>query len=407
MTTSRRPGRPNLIVVGASARAFACSAQRAGWSVHAADLFGDADLRAVATTSVAVTESDQPYPASLVAAVAGFPRAPWCYTGALENHPQVIAALAARRPLLGTSPDAARNVRDHRQLADVVRNAGIGFPETLLDPLGVPRDGTFLLKPLASAGGRGIAFWDRAATPPAHDAHVWQRFVDGEAWAAAFVIDQRRRPRLWGASRQLVGLGWCRARPFAYCGSLDVPLPTLAPALRDQFERLGRALAKAFGPVGLVGLVGVDVVVDLADRVHAIEVNPRPTASMELVERATGESLASVHLTACGAEPQPTTPRPHPTSTIWGKVVLFAPRGLRIDTAHITAMRTACRSELDAERDWPSLADIPCPGTSIPAGAPLVTIFAAGDSHADVLGRLRRRATMLDAIVSAGESAGH
>jgi hypothetical protein len=135
MTTSRCPPRPNLIVVGASVRAFGCSAQRVGWSVHAADLFGDADLRAVATTTVAATEIVGPYPASLVAAVEGFPRAPWCYTGALENHPQVIATLAAARPLLGASPDAARSVRDHHRLADVVRRCG-----TLVPGHGTPTD---------------------------------------------------------------------------------------------------------------------------------------------------------------------------------------------------------------------------------------------------------------------------
>jgi len=406
MTTSRCPPRPNLIVVGASVRAFGCSAQRVGWSVHAADLFGDADLRAIATTTVAATEIVGPYPASLVAAVEGFPRAPWCYTGALENHPQVIATLAAARPLLGASPDAARSVRDHHRLADVVRSVGIGFPKTFSDPSKAPRDGTYLVKPLASAGGRGIARWNPAAGHGAVDAHVWQQWINGESWAAAFVIDRLGRPRLWGTSRQLVGLEWCHARPFAYCGSVDVSLPTLAPPLRHQLDRLGQALADAFGTDGLVGLIGVDLVVDPAGRLHVIGINPRPTASMELVERATGESLAAVHLTACGGEPPPTADA-RPTTTVWGKAVLFAPLDLRIDTAHVAAMQSACLPALDAERDWPSLADIPCPGTSISSGAPLITIFAAGDAHAVVLDRLRRRAAAIDAVVSACQPAGH
>ena len=38
--------RPPLILVGASVRSLAQSAQKAGWSVYAADLFGDHDLLA-------------------------------------------------------------------------------------------------------------------------------------------------------------------------------------------------------------------------------------------------------------------------------------------------------------------------------------------------------------------------
>ncbi len=406
MTTSRRAVPPNLVLVGASVRSLACSAERAGWSVHAADLFGDADLRAIATNAVAVGGRDRHYPESLVEAVATFPPAPWCYTGALENHPRLIAELAGTRPLLGTSPDAARAVRDHRRLAEVVRRAGLGFPDTFATPSAVPRDGSFLVKPLASAGGRGIALWDRATGPRDPETHIWQRCVAGDSWAAAFVVDRRGQPRLWGTSRQLVGLGWCHARPWAYCGSLDVPLASLAAPLRDQFERLGHALAEAFAAAGLAGLIGADLVVEPSGRAHVIEINPRPTASMELVERATGESLAAVHLAACGAEP----PRPvaaSPTTTIWGKAVLFAAGDLRIDPADIAAMQTACHPLLDAERDWPPLADVPCAGASIPAGAPLLTTFAAGSSHADVLDRLQRRVAAIGAIASAGQPARH
>ena len=407
MTTScRRPG-PNLIVVGATARAFACSARRAGWSVHAADLFGDADLRAAATTVVAATGGASGYPTSLLDAVATFPRVPWCYTGALENHPQLIATLSATRPLLGTSPAAARAVRSPRQLADVVRGVSLGFPDTFFNASGVPRDGTFIVKPLASAGGRGIARWDPATGHRDSNTHLWQRRIDGESWTTAFVIDRHGLARLWGASRQLVGLGWCHARPYAYCGSLDVPLLTLPPQLRSQFDRLGRALAEAFAALGLIGLIGADLVVDPSGHVHVIEINPRPTASMELVERSTGESLAAVHLRACGAEPP--LPRAVPRALPWlqGKAVLFAPRDILIDAGTSKALQIACRSSSDTDSDRPALADIPCTGTSIPGGAPLLTIFAAGDGHADLLDRLQRRAAAVEAIVSAGQTAGH
>ena len=112
-----------LVIIGASARAVAQSAARCGWSVHAADLFGDLDLAAAARETVAVgIRSDPPastaYPWSLRDAAARFPAgAAWCYTGALENHPDLIAAIAATRPLAGCPADAVRRLRDPRTVA--------------------------------------------------------------------------------------------------------------------------------------------------------------------------------------------------------------------------------------------------------------------------------------------------
>ncbi len=407
MPTTRRPGGHDLIAVGASVRAFTCSAARAGWTVHAADLFGDADLRGVAATTVAAgTCGGLRYPQSLVAAVTGLPAAPWCYTGGLENHPDVISAIAAERPLLGTSAAAARAVRDHAWLADVLRTAGIGFPATFTTPAAVPRDGTFLVKPRASAGGRGIAAWDRLTDDRDPETHVWQRWVMGESWAAAFVIPRVGSGRLWAVSRQLVGLDWCHARPFAYCGSLDLPLPRVPPHIRTSLDRLGHALAAACAPLGLAGLIGADVVIDASGGVHLIEVNPRPTASMELVERSTGESLAAVHVAACHGEAA-ALPTLCATDTFWGKAVLFTTDDTVIDAARHASLLRACQPLTADEAAWPMLADIPCVGTAIPAAAPLLTVFAAAEGHAPVLDRLRRRAAAIDAVLSAGEPPRH
>lgn len=404
MATSRRPGGHDLIAVGASVRAFASSAARAGWTVHAADLFGDADLRAVVATTVAPGAcGGLRYPQSLVAAVAELPAAPWCYTGGLENHPDVIATIAEERPLLGTSAAAARAVRDHACLADVLRTAGVGFPATFTTPAAVPRDGTFLVKPRASAGGRGIASWDRMTDEHDLDGYVWQQRVTGESWAAAFVIPRVGSSRLWSASRQLVGLDWCHARPFAYCGSLDLPLPLVPLHIRESLERIGNALAAAYAPLGLTGLVGADLVIGESGGMHVIEVNPRPTASMELVERSTGESLAAVHVAACRGEVPP-LPALCPQDRIWGKAVLFTTHDTVIDAARHASLRRACPPLTADEAAWPMLADIPCIGTAIPAGAPLLTVFAAAEGHAPVLDRLRHRAAAIDAVLSAGEA---
>jgi len=377
----------SLVVAGASVRAFAASAARAGCRVHAADLFGDMDLRKVAREVVAIS----PYPAGLPAAIAGWPAAPLVYTGALENHPDLLAAVASRRPLAGCSAACVRRVRDPDLLGPAVRDAGLGFPETRRDPRGLAADGSWLVKPLASAGGRGIRRWQEGGELQPKSADViWQRLVAGRSWSAGYLLTGGTA-RLVAVSRQLVGRRWCRAGPFAYCGSLATDPATEGKPVLEQFARLGDVLG---GEFGLRGLVGVDLVIDQQRRVHVIEVNPRPTASLELVERATGLSLAGVHLAAFGFRPPLAEPRPWWGT--WGKAVLFAGRPLVCDEAVVAALLAERPGGAEPD-DWPIVADIPVAGQTIPAGGPVCTVFASGATPSVALRRLRRRLTTLAA----------
>ena len=87
---------------------------------------------------------------------------------------------------------------------------------------------------------------------------------------------------LLGVTRQLVGCRWAGATGFRYVGSIG-PLE-IDRGLRRQFQRIGDCLADAFD---MCGLFGIDAIVSGTD-VWTIEVNPRLTASVEILERATG-----------------------------------------------------------------------------------------------------------------------
>lgn len=380
-----------LVVIGASARAFAASAARAGRQVYAADLFDDLDLRAIATGTRCVHDLAGGYPTGLIAATRSFPAAAFCYVGALENHPAVIHAIARDRTLLGSPPETLPAVRDPWSLQRLVRNAGLASPDCHADPRGLPRDGSFLAKPLAGAGGHGIVPWENATATPRR-ATVWQRRVVGTAWSASYAVSAAGC-RLLGTSRQLLGLPWCHARPFAYCGSIDEPLAGVPIAVRRQFTTLGTALAAC----GLRGVVGVDAVVDAAHVVWVVEVNPRPCASMELIERATGESIAAAHLAACGAGPHPAPAAPA-AAPLWAKAVLYAPRDVAIDANWLA--RVADWQTVWSTIGQPAVADIPPAGRTIPAGAPVCTVFAAAPTAAAAVDQLRERAAALSASIS-------
>ena len=120
-----------VIIVGASVRAAAESAAAAGYHVHAFDLFADEDLARVAATTQLVDD----YPQGLIRALEAAPsNAPWCYTGGIENYPELIAQLCQRRPLLGNSAAIVNRVREPAWLAEVAARAGWQMPKTLTSP---------------------------------------------------------------------------------------------------------------------------------------------------------------------------------------------------------------------------------------------------------------------------------
>jgi predicted ATP-grasp superfamily ATP-dependent carboligase len=191
-----------------------------------------------------------------------------------------------------------------------------------------------------------------------------------------------------GVSRQLVGERWLHAAAFHYCGSVG-PL-VLAPPLRAILERLGQALAQE---CRLRGLFGIDFV--LRDGVPwPVEVNPRYTASVEVLEYAAGLAVLDWQRTVFEhAAPQP-QPIPMDIPSAWiGKAILFAkaPLSFPSEGPWLDTLRSP-----GSVHDMPAFADIPAAGQRIAGGRPILTLFARADSVEGCLNCLRRTALDLD-----------
>lgn len=389
---------PTLAIAGASGRALAASATAAGWLVDAVDLFGDLDLCDVARHVRCVAHADAPYPASLVAALAALPSGPWCYVGALENHPTLIDAVSMTRPLVGNDGVRVRPVRDHRRLAEAVRSIGLGFPKTCDTPGDLPADGSFITKPRASAGGRGIRPWHGGMPPPAES--VWQQRVAGIGVSASFACDASAA-RLMGITHQHTALPWCHADGFAFSaavrGTAHAPLEGVTADVVEQLTALGPLLVERFR---LVGVVGVDAVIDGAGRVWVVEVNPRPTASMELHERATGDSVAAAHIRGCGFPvARCGVAGPPPRDCAWAKAVVHAPCDIEVSAETVERWRALAIPWTVDDGGWPALADIPAGPQTIRRGMPWLTVFAMAADPAAALTTLERRTAAITATL--------
>lgn len=363
----------DLLILGASARAAAASARRAGFEPTSVDLFADLDLAALGR---AERVDPSTYPASFLDRVREWSPRPWIYTGALENHPDLVDRIAAIHPLWGNPGDVLRAVRDPMQVARALSEAGLPRPDVAITPSGLPTDGSWLVKPTASASGRGIRAWTSRQAEP-DEPHYYQERIEGKSYASLYLRDWRGTHWI-GLTRQWVG------RPgseFAYVGSIGPCHPPRA--LRQQLESIGNCLGWEFG---LRGLFGVDLI--LKDGVAwPVEVNPRYTASAEVLELALGRPLLRSHQAAF-TEPQTLRWRPEPRP---GRTFVVAKRILH---AHRPLTAPRVRPSAFHGYDVPELADIPQPGTRFEPGDPVMTLMD-WDSNAracrDRIGRRLRR----------------
>jgi uncharacterized protein len=376
--------KPPLAIVGASTRSAAASAVRAGFQPLAADLFGDVDLQRIATTT-----RIRPYPDGFLDWMRTVEPPGWMYTGALENYSELVDQMAWIAPLLGNPGDVLARVRSPWELGATLRTAGLLFPETRTSAEGLPHDGSWLAKTYNGASGSGVRVLNREPGAGSEEEIraerlCYQKRVDGTPCAAVYVATEGAA-QLLGVTRQIIGEPWLRAHGFQYAGSIG-PWP-ISAAVRATLERLGRVLSEQFE---LAGLFGVDFMLD-GEQIWTVEVNPRYTASVEIVERCTGVRAIAAHVVACGGLSGETERAGSFEAICHGKATLFATRDIVIskEFAEYSIAESLCEP-------WPRLGDVSGPGTPIENGRPILTMFASGTSVAEVEQGLRMRVIELE-----------
>ncbi|WP_165065441.1 ATP-grasp domain-containing protein [Paludisphaera rhizosphaerae] len=361
-------GVDEVLIIGATARAAAFSAYRAGLRPRCMDLFADTDL--AERWPVARFDPDRDAD-DLERTAASFGCPHWLYTGSMEGRPDLVERLSGVGRRLGNGPEVLRRVRDPWLVSASLGKAGLPAPELRIPAEARKSAGRWLRKSRVSAGGVSVQ-WEGAATNDPGPDDYCQRFIEGETYSALFVA-AAGKSRLIGTALQLPGPP---DTPFLYGGNI-APWPV--GGATETVRRVGDVLAADFG---LVGLFGVDFILN-DDVPWTIEVNPRYTASVELYEAVYQRPFLADHIRACLNDELGMGPRPLHDAWVYGKAVVYAP----------------CRLRFQGENnhDWqcedyrpPWVADLPAAGTVIEAGEPVLTILRMGRTAQDCRERLEQ-----------------
>ena len=380
-----RTSQTELLIVGASTRAAAASAVRAGFHPVCVDRFGDDDLRRIAT--VVAVDNDLRH---TLDAIQALPPMPWIYTGSVENDPKFIAAVSERHSLLGNLPSVLKKVRDPFWLERTLRThdlpalrvQSVGNLDALVraaersDEDVQATDKGWLLKPTRGGGGCRIAVWTGQALPTSERFH-FQEHRFGTPMSALFTASPTK-VELIGVCEQLIGPTAGAPTEFGYAGSIG-PIE-VSSRTRNLLKRLGDTLTHE---AQLRGMFGIDFV--LADEISwLVEVNPRYTASVEVLERTLGRSLVAEHVLACDGSAMTVEMQPA-TNRVLGKQIVYAMSDITVPS--LEQLFELAGHSLDA----PLIADIPAPGSRILAGWPICTVLAEADSVGECSVRMDAR----------------
>ena len=140
-----------------------------------------------------------------------------------------------------------------------------------------------------------------------------------------------------------------------------------------------------------------------SDQLWAIEINPRYTASIEVLERASAARTVGrrrspllcvqAHVDACtrGILPQPIGQSDEACA---GKLIVYAEQETAFGDA---AARWAAQKNL--EPGLPTVADIPASGARFAPGQPILTLLADAASEGAVLEKLRVAAEQFSGLI--------
>ncbi|KYK31354.1 MAG: hypothetical protein AYK19_16805 [Theionarchaea archaeon DG-70-1] len=337
------------LLVGLSTRGIAESAVRAGKDVVTVDYFGDLDQEQICEGISLRREYDVGLdfnPFLFLKAASDLRFDFLVYVAPLENYPEILGKFAEKCVVVGNGAEVVKRVRDWRNVCRFCKDEGILFPKTV--------DGLeYVVKPKKSGGGVGIRRLSK---------YVVQKFVRGEHFSASFLGDGENGEMI-SMNEQLIGRREFGARKFWYCGNIT-------PVFVDK--EVDEICEKFVEEFGLKGSCGIDFVVN--DGLYLMEVNPRPQATLEIVERAFGINIFLLHENAVKGELEEIG---NPKRT-WGKAILYAEEDV--------TMPDTCEW-LDCS--W--IKDVPHPFERILKSEPICTVIADGSDRDDCFEHLVRR----------------
>jgi predicted ATP-grasp superfamily ATP-dependent carboligase len=274
--------RDYLLIIAGSGRMLAEAARTAGLPVVVIDLYGDLDTRQHACEARRLPSLAIEYVAPVLDDLNGsYPIGRAVYGSGLESYPETLDYLAQRMTVLGNTPIVFRSLQNKEEFFSVLAGLRIPFPEVAFAAPCTDYD--WLIKPMQGQGGLGICRYYQGLT----DSGIyWQKFQAGTPGSVLFLADTQCA-RVIGFNTQF-NIKLADGLEFVFSGLINHSILS-----RKQKSLMSGWLDLCVRAFALKGLNSLDFICD-GERMYVLEINPRPSASMQLYD-----NTLSCHIAAC------------------------------------------------------------------------------------------------------------
>ncbi|MCK9396900.1 MAG: ATP-grasp domain-containing protein [Methylobacter sp.] len=352
-----------ILIVAGSGRMLAQAAKNASLKPLVIDLFADIDTQGYAEDFRQVASlAEQDLAPAVDYFVERYAVTHVIYGSGFECYPESLRYLDSRLIMLGNDPDAFARQLDKPAFFSTLGELNIPYPEVVFS---APDCGDgWLLKPMQGQGGIGIKRYraDYDVKAPVY----WQKLQAGAPHSVLFLAD--------GQQMQVVGFN--RQWPVRLSGTQEFVFSGVANScdLSDAHKaEIADWLKQMVPAFALKGLNSLDFI-HADDLSYVLEINPRPSASMQLYD----QDLLGRHIQSC-ERAQSVGRNSVAYCAAWqdyhsGYQVVYAAQDLIIPDRF----------------QWPDWCmDLPKPGNMCRAGQPLCSIIAHQKNLQSVVEQLR------------------
>jgi predicted ATP-grasp superfamily ATP-dependent carboligase len=340
--------RPPLLVFAQSGRFIAESAARAGYQVRVADCFADSDTLAVADVSIQLPPLSELSEAQLLQTLISLSRDQPCLllcgTGIERFYPS-LSQLPPHIEVIGNSQQTLALLRQPEGFFALLAHLKLPYPATSLT---APAPEKPLRKRLDCAGGAAVY----ADSEALQDGEFYQQEISGEARSVCFIAD----------GQNVIILGWNRQLNQPGKFTLEKIWQTDKPPANHAMQ-LTAILDKLVKASGIKGFNSLDYMLSSQDEIDILELNPRISASVELLHEA---DWLSWHIQTCRGLPLPDTAKRSQTPAVRLLKYFYAEKDWKVVDEPL----------------WPlQCHDHPVAGSKIKKGQPVCTFILAAESE--------------------------
>ncbi len=337
----------------------------AGYSVVVIDCFSDTDTQALALECIKVNSLALEHIKPAVSILTSRYKLSFAITGSgFERYLSSLKYLYQKLKVLGNPPNVFFSVQNKTHFFSTLKWLKISYPETSFQ---IPKlNEGWLVKPMKGEGGVGVKKFKGSNRN--NNNCYWQRYINGIPLSALFIANGFSFI-ICGFHKQLVVS--INDNEFIFSGLISYP------ELDGEIKmRLNNWVSSLVNEFGLIGLNSVDFILE-NNQCYVLEVNPRPSASMQLYDA----NLIIGHINSCLNKLLDITIN---LKEYCAYQIVFAETNLIIKK----------------NIQWPKwTADIPHEGVLINTGMPICSIIARGKSEQQVLDKLLLKQQLVKKLI--------